>query len=66
MSGASQTDFIREMQRLHDAHLIALRTKDEDAIAHAADDLALFLNYSRTGRLQEYLALKVAQQETKP
>jgi hypothetical protein len=55
-SPASQSDFVRELQRLHQAHLAALHTKDPEQIDEAVEALTLFLRYSNAGRLPEYFA----------
>lgn len=56
MESPKQSDFIREMQRLHAAQVAANATKDPEAIAQAAHDLTVFLRYSGAGRLGEYWA----------
>lgn len=60
MEPLAHSDFIREMQRLLAQQTEALRSKDVDAIDHAASEMALFLRYNHTGRLAEYFALRAA------
>ena len=52
----AQSDFIREMQRLHEAHRAALQGGDPETIQDAADELALFLRMHAQGRAAEWLA----------
>lgn len=54
----TQSDFITEMQRLHDAHLSALKGGDPETIQAAVDDLSHFLRMNNAGRLGEYMAQK--------
>jgi hypothetical protein len=60
-SKPSQSDFIRECQRLHGELLAALRSEDIDAIDAANDAFAHFLRMATAGRLQEYMALRAAE-----
>lgn len=39
----AHSDFLREMQRLHDNQVAAIRSGDTDAIDHAEHELTLFL-----------------------
>lgn len=54
LSRPSQSDFIREMQRLHAAQLAA--GTDETAREAADADLSHFLRMASMGRLSEYFA----------
>jgi hypothetical protein len=53
-SQPSQSDFIREMERLHKAQAAAVEAQDQEAFDEATDALALFLRYNGDGRLAEY------------
>lgn len=57
----SQSDFIRECQRLHDAQTAAVKAGDTEGYQAASDELALFLRYHSTGRLQEWFDRRKAQ-----
>ena len=57
----SQSDFIRECQRLHDAQTAAVKAGDTEGYQAASDDLALFLRYNAAGRLGEYFEMRKAQ-----
>jgi hypothetical protein len=48
-----QSEFLREMQRLHDWQMNATNADDRQ---EATDAMALFLRYHHTGRLDEYFA----------
>ncbi len=50
----SQSDFIRECQRLHARHLEAIQGEDAEALDAAIDAFAHFLRMNAAGRLQEY------------
>ena len=54
MERPSQSDFIREMQRLMDLQRHAIQAKDEAAIEEAAHDVAMLLRFNAAGRMQEY------------
>lgn len=56
----TQSDFIREMQRLHDAQRAAILRRDIDAIEHAAHEMTVFLCYNAAGRLTEYFDRELA------
>lgn len=57
MTRPSQSDFIRECQRLHAAQLAAGTPEERDA---ADADMSLFLRYNAAGRLQEYFESRKA------
>lgn len=49
----SQSDFIRECERLHKAQLAAQTAEELEVADH---DMGLFLRYHASGRLQEWFA----------
>jgi hypothetical protein len=59
----AQSDFIRECQRLHQCLLVALQSENTEEIDAANDAFAHFLRMAKAGRLQEYVALRAAEQE---
>jgi hypothetical protein len=60
MEPLGQSDFSRELHRLHRQHLAARASKDQAAIDEAIDAFAVFWRYTRAQRLDDYFA----QQET--
>lgn len=53
MTRPSQSDFIRECERLHKAQLAATTADEREQANH---EMGLFLRYHATGRLQEWFA----------
>lgn len=56
MKRFSHSDFIREMQRLHDAQRAAIQSRDVEAIEHAAHEMTVFLRLNAQGRVADWFA----------
>lgn len=58
----SQSDFVRELQRLNQILVAAMRSKDPEAIDAAEHDISQFLRLNSLGRAAEWFARQQEQE----